>query len=138
MQDIITQYPKNRTAPELYSNGWQLERVQALTGELKQLLGRDNSAFDDEIVHHQIDLLEYWMDCYRRNIITVGTFSGVSIALLNDLRARLKLAAEELQRLEDEGGNPATKEQAKKTDEVVKAVRRSEKLLSNIEELFNQ
>jgi hypothetical protein len=110
--------------------------VRALTDELKQLLEHNNTAFDDEIIRRQMELLGNWMECYRTNLVAPATFSETGVALLNDMRARLKLSIEEQQRLEGEGGNPSTKEQVEKTEELLKVIRRSEKLLAEVEALF--
>lgn len=114
----------------------RFERVQAVAQDLKGLLEHNNSAFDDEIIQRQMELMERWMECYRSNLVTPNTFSETSTALITDMRGRLKLAVEEQQRLEGEGGNPSTKEQVEKSEETLKAIRRSEKLLQEIETLF--
>jgi len=122
---------------EIKTNDERLQWVEALADDLKQLLENNNTAFDDEMIGRQIELVERWIDCYCHNLVAAETFSEASAELLADLRMRLKLAAEELQRLEGEGGNPATEEQMAANEETLKAIRRSEKLLSHIETLFS-
>jgi hypothetical protein len=115
----------------------KLQQVQIVTDELKRLLQNNNTAFDDEVIRRQVDLLEHWMDCYRRDLFNVDTFSEASAALISDLRARLKLAGEEVQRLEDEGWAVPNREQLEENEEMLRAIARSEQLLLNIEELFS-
>lgn len=136
MQDTMTREHKDIAAPETKPDENQLHKVEALVNELKHLLECNDTVFDDEIIGRQMQILETWMECYHSGIIATATFHETSTALLTDLRGRLKLAAEELQRLEGEGGNPASKEQVEKNEGLNKAIRRSEKLISNIEELF--
>lgn len=136
MHSTPTPYSREPEAGSATSREHQLRRVETLTGELKQLLERNNSVFDDEIIHRQISLLEHWMDCYHRGLVTADTFSGASVALVSDLQTRLKLAEEEIQRLEDEGGATANKEQIEENEALLQAIRRSEKLITSIETLF--
>lgn len=136
MQNTITPHRKEPTAGNAVSHHQQLQQVETLIDELKHLLEENDSVFDDEIICRQIDLLEHWMGCYRDGLIDSDTFSSASTALLGDLRTRLKLAEEEIQRLEDEGGASTNKEQIEENEELLQAIRRSEKLLANIEGLF--
>ena len=134
MQDIMARRPKGYEARPK-QNPAQLQRMQELLEEMKCLMERNDSIFDDESVRREMTMLERWMESYRSDLVSMDTFCETSVLLLADLRTRLKLAAEELQRLEGEGGNPASKEQVDKNEQLLKAVRRSEKLFLNIEEL---
>ncbi len=134
MHDTVT--PERNQASGSRPASEQLERVELLIDELKQLLDRHNSAFDDEVIHRHIILLEHWVECYQQDTVGIDTFTEASIKLLNDLSGRLKFAAEEMQRLEGEGGNPASREQDRQIDDMVKAVRRSQKLIADIAGLF--
>jgi hypothetical protein len=129
--------PAERKSTQAKPDTLKLQQVQIVTDELKRLLQNNNTAFDDEVIRRQVDLLEHWMDCYRRDLFNVDTFSEASTALISDLRARLKLAAEEVQRLEDEGWAVPNREQLEENEEMLRAITRSEQLLMNIEELFS-
>ncbi len=113
-----------------------LEEVEALTNELKRLLVRHETLLEQEGIKHQIEVLERWMESYRRGLAAAYKLSQNGITWLNDLRERLKLAADELQRLEGEGGNPATAEQIAKAEELIKAIHRIDEVAPSVEHIF--
>jgi hypothetical protein len=116
----------------------QFIRVQSLAQELKQLLEHNDTTFDDDIIRRQMELLERWMECYCAHLVAPDTFSETASALISDMRGRLKLSVEEQQRLEGEGGVPSSKEQLEKDEDMLRAIRRSQKLLTEVETLFSE
>lgn len=106
----------------------QLQRIESLTDELKDLLAHDADAIDKDI-RREISVLERWIDCYCQGLVGAPTVSETSTVLLSNLRDRLKLAADELLRLESEGGSVADRRQAETTEELLKAVRHIERVI---------
>lgn len=114
----------------------QLEEAEGLTNELKRLLVRYENALEHEGIRHQVEILERWMESYRRGLSAAQKISESGTTLLIELREKLKLAAEELQRLEGEGGSPLTKEQINQTEEFLKASRRIDQVIPNVEHIL--
>ena len=115
----------------------QLAEAEELTNELKRLLVKYESALEHEGIRDQVATLERWMESYRHGLSAARKITQNGPAWLNDLRDKLKLAANEIQRLEGEGGNIASKDEAIQAEEFLKASSRIEKVLPNIEHLFN-
>lgn len=116
----------------------QLQAVEELTFSLKALSVRYHQTLEEEGIAEQLATLERWAESYRRGLTAAQKMSSVGLPMLNELRDRMKLAAEEIQRLEDEGGNLApSKEQAVKCDDMVRAVRRINELIPATEHLFS-
>lgn len=107
---------------------WQLQEVEALIGELKKLLASDIN--HDENIREELKVLERWEDRYHRDIVTADAFAKTSNLLLTTMHDRLKLDMEERYRLESEGGNPLTKEQAEKNEARLKAMQSIERILN--------
>lgn len=114
----------------------QLEEVEELTNELKRLLVKHERTLDEEGIRKEVECLERWMESYRRGLAAAHKISETGTGWLGTLRDKLKLAADEMQRIEGEGGAPASREQAEKTEDLVKAVRRIEKVIPSIEQMF--
>ena len=109
----------------------QLHDLTALTAELKHLLVRYHDILKEEGVRNEIEQLESWLEKERHGPAPAGIVSESGTLWLKGLRDRLKLSAEEAQRLESEGGNPGTKEQVEKTENLLKAVRRIDAILDS-------
>ncbi len=114
----------------------QLAEAEELTNELKRLLVRYESALEHEGIRDQVATLERWMESYRHGLSAARKISENGASWLTELRESLKMAADELTRLEGEGGNPATKEQAAQAEEFLKASRKIDKVIPNIEHMF--
>lgn len=114
----------------------QLQDVEALEHELKRLLVRHEATLDAEGIRKEVEILERWMESYRRGLAAADKISCTGMTWLADLRDRLKLSADERQRLEGEGGNPASKEQAEKTEELLKAIRSIERVMPDIQHML--
>ena len=115
----------------------QFSEAEELTNELKRLLVHYESALEQEGIREQVETLKRWMESYRRGLSAAQKISENGASLLTEMRQRLKLAADELQRLENEGGNPANKEQTVQAEEFLKASRRIDHVLPNIEHIFS-
>src|SRR5262245_51637348 len=101
----------------------QLSEVESLTNEIRRLLAHCESTLDAEGVKNRAETLERWLGSYRRGLSAAQKLSDNSHAFLQEIRERLHLALEEMQRLDDEGGAPATAEQKQKMDEISKAIK---------------
>ena len=97
---------------------------------LKDLLALDLNTFGDKNISRELEVLGRWNAYYHKNLVTLEAFSETCMIVLANLRDRLKLALEEMQRLEGEGGPTASKEQVEKNEALVKAIRRIETLLN--------
>ena len=113
-----------------------LHDVEELDNEMKRLLVKHEGVLNDEGIRRNVEVLERWLESYRRGLVAAHKISETGSGWLGDLRDRLKLAAEEMQRLEGEGGNPSSKEQAEKIEELLKAVRRIDAVIPNVQHLF--
>lgn len=116
----------------------QFAEAEELTNELKRLLVRNESTLEHEGLKEQVETLERWMESYRRGLSAARKISENGASLLTQMRDKLKLAADELHRLENEGGNPPSKEQAAQAEDFLKASRRIDRVLPNIEHIFSE
>lgn len=115
----------------------QLCEAEQLTNELKRLLVKYEHALEQEGIREQVETLERWMESYRRGLSAARKISEKGTDWLTSLRERLKLAAEELNRLEGEGGNPPDKNQAVQAEEYLRASLKIDKVIPNMENIFN-
>jgi hypothetical protein len=106
--------------------------LDTLATEVEQLLDKHDHPLEDESVRRQVEKLKRWLEVRRREHTPMG-ISRAGSMWLAELRDRLKMAAEERQRLEGEGGTPASKEQAERTEEMLKTACHIDKLLSEVE-----
>jgi hypothetical protein len=131
MQNVIfetTRKPQaSATDRELHKQEW--ECINTLATELKTLLERHSALLKEEGVRRQMEKLEHWVEEQQKGPAPACVISDASMAWLSDLRDRLKMSAEEMQRLEGEGGNPPTKEQDEKMAELLKTIRRIEQII---------
>jgi hypothetical protein len=115
-----------------------LAGAEELTHQLKKLLVRSEPALErSETAKAQIERLERWMESYRRGQSAACKIAENGSSLLHEARDQLRLSLEELQRLESEGGPPATKEQVQQADDLAHAIRRIDKLLPTLEHAFH-
>lgn len=116
----------------------QLRDVETLGRELKQLLMRHESAIEEEGVREDLEMLERWMESYRRGLSAACKIADNGTACLSELRERLVQAADDLQRLENEGGNTAPNPaEARKTEELLKASNRIDRIIPDVDHLFD-
>ena len=107
----------------------QLHDVTALAAELKRLLVRHHAILKEEGVRQEMERLEQWPEDERKGPAPARVISESGIQWLVGLRDRLKLSADEAQRLEGEGGNPSSKEQIEKTEDLLKTIRRIDRII---------
>ena len=107
----------------------QLHDVTALAAELKRLLVRHHAILKEEGVRQEMERLEQWLEDERKGPAPARVISESGIQWLVGLRDRLKLSADEAQRLEGEGGNPSSKEQIEKTEDLLKTIRRIDRII---------
>jgi hypothetical protein len=131
-----TMSPQNAESCTTFTQ--QLAEAEELTNELKRLLVRYESALEQEGIRQQVETLERWMESYRHGLSAARKISENGTSLLTEMRERLKFAADELQRLENEGGNPASKEQTTQVEEFLKITRRIDQVIPNIEHIFSE
>lgn len=109
--------------------------AEELVQEMRRLLVYSEKAFDDDSVKQRAQALERWLESYRRGLSAVQKIAKNSDAFLHEMRERLKLAMEELQRLEDEGGaTPATADQKQRMEDITRAIRRIDHLTASLGE----
>lgn len=130
--ELLTNDVLSECAPAIHE---QLQQVEELTNELKRLLVTCETTLDAEGIKQQIEALERWAESYRRGIKAAGKISLLGPAWLTDLRGRLKNAADEMTRLTNEGGVPMTKEQVATSEQLLRATKKIDDVLPNIENL---
>jgi len=107
----------------------KLHEVTTLAAEVKSLLVRHNDILKDEGIRKEMRQLEEWLETERTGPAPAGVISEGGIMWLIALRDKLKLSADEAQRLEGEGGPPSSKEQIEKTENKLKAIRRIDAII---------
>jgi hypothetical protein len=132
-----TATPNKKTGANTASLQQQLEDVEALDNELKRLLVRHENALKQEGVRHEVETLERWMESYRRGLAAACKIAVNGRACLANLKEKLKYAARELERIDNEGGNPPTKEQTNEKEELLSATRRVNNLIPEVDLLFD-
>lgn len=126
------------TQSECYSTlQQQMHDVEQLGKELKRLLVRYEPAIEQEGIREDVETLERWMESYRRGLSAACKIADNGTACLAELRERLKKTADDLQRLEGEGGNTApTKSQAEEAEDLIKATKRIDQIIPTVDHLF--
>ncbi len=102
--------------------------LKAITHALERMVARHHLILKAEGAERQVQNLKFWLDNNRKDFAVSGTFPEPGNVWLSGLCKRLKLAVEERQRLEDEGGTPATKEQNEQNEELLNIIRCIEKI----------
>ena len=115
----------------------ELGEAEQLGNDLKKLLVRSEKELIKGDAREHVERLERWVESYRRGLSAAQKISDNGGDMLQKTRGQLKLALEELLRLEDEGGNPpANKEQAMQIEEISSAIRRIDRLIPVVEQSF--
>lgn len=107
----------------------QLHDVATLAAEVKRVLVHHNMILKEEGIRKEMRQLEDWLEAERKGPAPAGIISESGIMWLTALRDKLKLSAEEVQRLETEGGPPLSKEQSQKMEDLLAAVRRIDEIV---------
>lgn len=123
----VIDYPNFKVVPDNIEK--QPQDVLALAAELRILLVRHNDILKEEGVRREMQQLEHWLEIGHKGPAPDSIISEGGICWLIGLRDRLKLSADEAIRLEGEGGNPSTKEQIEKTENILKTVRRIDRII---------
>lgn len=110
--------------------------AEALGNDLKRILVRSEGALLRGDTKTNVEQLERWIESYRRGLSAAQKISDNGVEMLHKTRDQLKLSLEELLRLEDEGGNPPTKDHALDSEEIASAIRRIDRLIPAVEESF--
>ncbi len=135
IQDIVTNEMPSEVPP--LSQPITLEEAELLGLDLKKLLVRSQNELVRGNARDKVEQLERWVESYRRGLSAAYKISHSGVGMLIEARDQLRLALEEQLRLEDEGGNPATKEQAAQVEQLTAAVRRMDRLIPLIEGSFH-
>jgi hypothetical protein len=117
----------------------QMHDVEQLGKELKRLLVRYEPAIEQEGIREDVETLERWMESYRRGLSAACKIADNGTACLAELRERLKKTADDLQRLEGEGGNPASanSNQATEAESLIRATKRIDAIIPTVDHLFD-
>jgi hypothetical protein len=108
----------------------QLHDVTTLAAELRRLLVRHHDVLKAEGVRKEMERLEDWLETERKGPAPAGIISESGVTWLKNMRDKLKLSAEEAQRLEGEGGNPSSQEQANRNEDLLKTIRRIDEIIN--------
>jgi hypothetical protein len=108
----------------------QAQEVETLVQELRKLLVRYESALGEEGVRGQLETLERWSESFRRGLKAAAKMSALAPQWLRDAQEKLKLAADELNRMDAESPcAPNAAPQDKKAEDYIKATRRIDALI---------
>ncbi len=118
-------------------NNHDIHEIEQLTNELKRLLVSHEDTLNDEGIRREVEMLERWMESYRRGLSAAHKISETGTTILNDLRNHLKLAINERHRLEDEGGNPSTKDDSRKLNDLADTMHHIESMLPDLQHAFH-
>ncbi len=133
----VTRTPETEAAPLAAANLAHIEDVQKVSRDLKRLLGGCEQARLKADVKDHIERLNAWTDAYLSGLDAAQKISETAVDTLIEAQKELSLGLEEYLRLEDEGGNPATPEQQRHTDELARALRHVHSLITTVETAFD-
>ena len=113
-----------------------MQDAEQLVTDLKRILVRYEDALDEEGIREEIETLERWAQSYRLGMRAAAKLSEQGTELLSHARERLKLAADEISRMEAEG-TPAPDEEGSKlkAEDYLKASRRIDKMMPVVEQM---
>jgi len=115
----------------------ELDEAEALANDLKHLLVRSEKELIHGDAREHIEKIERWVESYRRGLAAAQKISDSGVEMLHKTRDQLALALQEQLRLEDEGGNPASKDQSVQVEQLSSAVRRIDRLIPILEHSFH-
>lgn len=136
MHNVTTNQNANSNNETSNAAPLSLAEAEELCASLKRISVRSEQALDQGDAREGIEQVERWVESYRRGLSAAQKISCSGIDMLKKTRDQLALALEERLRLEDEGGNPPTKEQAAETEELARALRRIDRILPMLETAF--
>lgn len=112
----------------------QLEEAEALVHEFRKLLVRHETSLDSEGVRDHLEKLERWAESYRHGLEAAEKISEKGPVWLRDAQERLKLAADELQRMDAESPATGPEEEQARAESFLRAKRRLEALVPAVEQ----
>ena len=115
----------------------KLEEVNQLVQEFRRLQVHYEDALEGEGLKEEIEAIERWAESYRRGLKAALKISENGQDMLEDVRTRLKLAAEELSRMSEEGPNPAPKAELAKKEAFLEATRTIDAILPVVDHAVN-
>ena len=107
--------------------------VEPFKQDVKSLLSKCELTLEKEGLLDQAEKLEGCLDSYSRGILAARELTQTGIAHLYKMRDHLMQRSEDLQRLESEGGVPATPTQELEVAELNRALDRVEHLLRHLQ-----
>ncbi len=117
----------NGTANTPEAREWR--EIALLAEKIKELLAYHQAVLKDAGIRKEVRQLEGWLEAECNGPAPATIISRSGMDWLKGLRDKLKLSAEEAQRMESEGGAPRSKEQLERTEELLKTVRRIDKII---------
>jgi len=114
----------------------EMNEAEELCISLKRLLVRSEKELVSGDARAHVEKLERWVESYRRGLSAAQKISDNGTDILKKTRDQLVLSLEELSRIEDEGGNPASREQGAELEELTAAIRRIDSLIPVVEQSF--
>lgn len=114
----------------------ELAEVETLCNDLRHMLVRSEQVLIKGDAHSTVERIERWIESYRRGLSAAQKVSDNGVGMLKKARDQLSLSLEEQLRLEDEGGNPPTREHAGDVEEITRAIRSIDQLLPLMEQSF--
>ncbi len=117
-------------------NKENLKNTETAREDLRGLLVHSEKPLMQSDIIENVERLENWVESYRRGLYAAKKISEQGVATLRETREQLALALDELQRLEDEGGNTADKLQNLKVEEISRAIARVDRLIPIFEKSF--
>lgn len=125
----------NESSPETASGTYmmanELAEAETLTQEIKRLIVNYESALVQEGMREQAEILESWLESYRRGLSAAYKISQSGMGLLSEMRNRLTLAQDELHRMDSEGGGvPASQAQVKQAEDFRQALSKIDHIIS--------
>lgn len=107
-----------------------LQDVSVLAAEINRLLVRYNDMLKEGGIRKEMRRLEDWLEAERKGPAPASIISASGLTWLCSIRDKLKLAADETLRLEGEGGQPMSKEQNEKTQDLLKVARKIDVIIN--------
>jgi hypothetical protein len=114
----------------------EIQEAEALGNDLKRILVRSEYALLTGDARDNVEKLERWIESYRRGLSAAQKISDNGRDMLQKTRNQLRLSLDELLRMEDEGGNPPSKERISDSEEIATAIRRIDRLIPVVEKSF--
>lgn len=109
----------------------QLHDITTLAASIKSMIVRHNTVLKDAGIRKEMQQLENWLEDERKGPAPACIISSCGVSWLMSLRDKIKLSVDEYQRFEGEGGAPATKDQIERNEELLRTVRRIDRIISD-------